>query len=156
MIGVLTSHKTSSHGALTHDVRKTQRLAVYVFRPDHRACLGIVAGRALSGLPVKPTPQLRGPRSTTSPRSRPGKLVELDAFGVPSSPCRPRRCHSQKRGALLRPSGSVIAAGCRSTGDTAGSEGVSSGETEKTSASEEIFERHGWNKVKSGWSGLGF
>ena len=115
MIGVLTSHKTSSHGALTHDVRKTQRLAVYVFRPDHRACLGIVAGRALSGLPVKPTPQLRGPRSTTSPRSRPGKLVELDAFGVPSSPR--GRCHSQKRGCTLRPSGSVIAAmiaaGCR-------------------------------------------
>ena len=37
-----------------------------------------------SGLP--PAPQLRGPRSTTPPRSRPGKLVELDALGVPSSP----------------------------------------------------------------------
>ena len=24
------------------------------------------------------------------------------------------------------------------------------------SASEEIFERHGWNRVESGWSGLGF
>ena len=50
----------------------------------------------------------------------------------------------------------MIAAGCRSAGDAAGTEGASSGEAEKTSVSEEIFERHGWNKVKSGWSGLGF
>ena len=106
-------------------------------------------GRALARLP--PAPQLRGPRSTTSPRSRPGKLVELDAFCVPSSPR--GRCHSQKRGALLRPSGSVIAAGCRGLPqrERRRSEGASSGEAEKTSASEEIFERHGWNKVKSGY-----
>ena len=48
------------------------------------------------------------------------------------------------------------AAGCRSTGNAAGTEGASSGEAEKTSASEEIFERRRWNKVKSGWGGLGF
>ena len=50
----------------------------------------------------------------------------------------------------------AAAAGGRSAGDAVGAKGASSGDAEKTSASEEIFERHGWNEVKSGWSGLGF
>ena len=67
-------------------------------------------GRALARLP--PAPQLRGPRSTISPRSRPGKLVELDAFCVPSSSPR-GRCHSPETRCTFQTSGSVIAAGCR-------------------------------------------
>ena len=71
------AHKPCSHGALIHGVRTTQRLTVAAapasslllspdsFRPVHRACLG--RGRKGAGLP--PAPQLRGPRSTTSPRS---------------------------------------------------------------------------------------
>ena len=67
-------------------------------------------GRALARLP--PAPQLRGPRSTISPRSRPGKLVELDAFCVPLSSPR-GRCHSPETRCTFQTSGSVIAAGCR-------------------------------------------
>ena len=116
------ARKTSSHGALirlytTYAKLNTQRLAVPVAAAPTSSLLLRPTGsfpfstrssrlprcrgtRALARLP--PAPQLRGPRSTISPRSRPGKLVELDAFCVPSSSPR-GRCHSQKRGALFRP-----------------------------------------------------
>ena len=128
----VSARKTSSHGALIHDVRKTQRLAVPVaaapptlyslrlrpcLRPTSSFLLSTRSsrlprcrGRALARLP--PAPQLRGPRSTISPRSRPGKLVELDAFCVPSSSPR-GRCHSPETRCTFQTSGSVIAAGCR-------------------------------------------
>ena len=73
------AHKPCSHGALIHGVRTTQRLTVAAapasslllspdsFRPDHRACLRSRQEGRWATAP--PAPQLRGPRSTTSPRS---------------------------------------------------------------------------------------
>ena len=95
------SHTACSHGMLTHSVRTPERPASprLAVAPTHSLLLAPQArhgfptrssrfprcrGRKGAGLP--PAPQLRGPRSTTPPRSRPGKLVELDALGVPSSP----------------------------------------------------------------------
>ena len=64
-----------------------------LFRPRPTRSSPRCRSRKGAGLP--PAPPLRGPRSTTSPRSRPGRSTW--ALGVPSSPRTRSAAHSQHR-----------------------------------------------------------
>ena len=56
-----------------------------------RPSLGVATGRALGS---RPAPHAHGPRSTSSPRSPSGKLVEFDALCALPSPRTRSRTHS--------------------------------------------------------------
>ena len=95
------AHKACSHGALTrrthNSTPRLRRRGHILSSPEARALSGQIiapaspaaAGRALG---YRPAPQLRGPRSTTPPRSRPGKLVSWTR-----SVCRPRLASAPPR-----------------------------------------------------------
>jgi len=92
---------------------------------------------------------------------RPSHYLRSDASRIELSPVdtkmlRDGAVHERLQATRDDAAAATAAAGGRSAGDESSTESASSGEAEKTSVSEEIFERHGWNEVKSGWSRLGF